>query len=346
MEEKSLTGLELFSPLKSQLATMKKEALDIKVENVLDKFNAKIAHDKRMEIVKIRTSAETIKKDGKKRILEEGKKWDSIYNEIEKECKESEAHLREQEEIVTKEEERQAQERAEKEAAKLQARINTLVKFPVVYNGTGYVYLSNTVDNLTLKIMPDDEFAIFVNKVESDYKAETLRIEQETTKAKEESDRLEAEKIRLQKIADDQAAEAKRLQDEKDAIEKAKEEALKAKNKARQDRLFAIGLTWNGRQYNYKMLNLESTVITGSSDEDFEHTVAEATKRVQEIKDKAEQDRVAEEKRLADEAAETERKRIAKEKADEEQAERDKQAEIERKKALAPDKDKLIEYAD
>ena len=65
-EQKSLTGLGLFNPLKSQLAGMKQEAMDIKVENVLDKFNAKRAHDKRMEIVKIRTSADKIKKDGKR----------------------------------------------------------------------------------------------------------------------------------------------------------------------------------------------------------------------------------------------------------------------------------------
>jgi hypothetical protein len=338
-EQKSLTGLELFNPLKSQLAGMKQEAMDIKVENVLDKFNAKRAHDKRMEIVKIRTSADNIKKDGKKRILEEGKKWDSVYNEIEKECKDSENHLREQEEIVTKEEERQAKEREEKAAIKLQSRIDTLLKYPMVYTGMGYVYTDLSIDSVSLNILEDEAFNAFVEKVSVKHTAETARIAEEQLKAKEESDRLEAENKRLQKIAEDQAAEATRLQAEKDAL-------AQAKNKARQDRLFVIGLTWSGKNYTYKSLSASPTIITEQSDDDFDVTVTDLSKEITAIKEQAEKDRIAEEKRIADEAAETERKRIAKEKADAEQAKVEKQAEIERKKSLAPDKDKLIEYAD
>ena len=338
-EQKSLTGLELFNPLKSQLAGMKQEAMDIKVENVLDKFNAKRAHDKRMEIVKIRTSADKIKKDGKKRILEEGKKWDAVYNEIEKECNDSENHLREQEEIVTKEEERQEQERAEKEALKLRSRIDTLLKYPMVYTGMGYVYTDLSIDSVSLNILEDEAFNAFVEKVSVKHTAETARIAEEQLKAKEESDRLEAENKRLQKIAEDQAAEATRLQAEKDAL-------AQAKNKARQDRLFVIGLTWSGKNYTYKSLSASPTIITEQSDDDFDATVTDLSKEITAIKEQAEKDRIAEEKRISDLAAETERQRIAKEKADEEQAEKDKRAEIERKKALAPDKDKLIEYAD
>ena len=338
-EQKSLTGLELFNPLKSQLAGMKQEAMDIKVENVLDKFNAKRAHDKRMEIVKIRTSADKIKKDGKKRILEEGKKWDAVYNEIEKECNDSENHLREQEEIVTKEEERQEQERAEKEALKLRSRIDTLLKYPMVYTGMGYVYTDLSIDSVSLNILEDEAFNAFVEKVSVKHTAETARIAEEQLKAKEESDRLEAENKRLQKIAEDQAAEATRLQAEKDAL-------AQAKNKARQDRLFVIGLIWSGKNYTYKSLSASPTIITEQSDDDFDATVTDLSKEITAIKEQAEKDRIAEEKRISDLAAETERQRIAKEKADEEQAEKDKRAEIERKKALAPDKDKLIEYAD
>ena len=338
-EQKSLTGLELFNPLKSQLAGMKQEAMDIKVENVLDKFNAKRAHDKRMEIVKIRTSADKIKKDGKKRILEEGKKWDAVYNEIEKECNDSENHLREQEEIVTKEEERQEQERAEKEALKLRSRIDTLLKYPMVYTGMGYVYTDLSIDSVSLNILEDEAFNAFVEKVSVKHTAETARIAEEQLKAKEESDRLEAENKRLQKIAEDQAAEATRLQAEKDAL-------AQAKNKARQDRLFVIGLTWSGKNYTYKSLSASPTIITEQSDDDFDATVTDLSEEITAIKEQAEKDRIAEEKRISDLAAETERQRIAKEKADEEQAEKDKRAEIERKKALAPDKDKLIEYAD
>jgi hypothetical protein len=318
---------------------MKQEAMDIKVENVLDKFNAKRAHDKRMEIVKIRTSADNIKKDGKKRILEEGKKWDSVYNEIEKECKDSENHLREQEEIVTKEEERQAKEREEKAAIKLQSRIDTLLKYPMVYTGMGYVYTDLSIDSVSLNILEDEAFNAFVEKVSVKHTAETARIAEEQLKAKEESDRLEAENKRLQKIAEDQAAEATRLQAEKDAL-------AQAKNKARQDRLFVIGLTWSGKNYTYKSLSASPTIITEQSDDDFDVTVTDLSKEITAIKEQAEKDRIAEEKRIADEAAETERKRIAKEKADAEQAKVEKQAEIERKKSLAPDKDKLIEYAD
>ena len=338
-EQKSLTGLELFNPLKSQLAGMKQEAMDIKVENVLDKFNAKRAHEKRMEIVKIRTSADNIKKDGKKRILEEGKKWDSVYNEIEKECKDSENHLREQEEIVTKEEERQAKEREEKAAIKLQSRIDTLLKYPMVYTGMGYVYTDLSIDSVSLNILEDEAFNAFVEKVSVKHTAETARIAEEQLKAKEESDRLEAENKRLQKIAEDQAAEATRLQAEKDAL-------AQAKNKARQDRLFAIGLTWNGREYAYRALVVSPKIVTDSSDDVFDESLGRCSAEVKRLKDEYEADLAAEQKRISDLAAETERKRIAKEKADEEQAERDKQAEIERKKALAPDKDKLIEYAD
>ncbi len=345
MEEKSLTGLELFNPLKSQLATMRQEAMDIKVENTLDKFNAKRAHDKRMEIVKIRTSADNIKKDGKKRILEEGKKWDSIYNEIEKECKESENHLREQEEIVTKEEERQQKEREEKEALKLQSRIDSLLKYPMVYTGTGYSYLTLSVDSLTLKVMDDDSFAKFIDEVDAAFVAESFRISEETRKAKEESDRLAAENLRLQKIADDQVAEAKRLQDEKDAIEKEKQKATEAKHKARQERLFANGLIWNGKNYAYNSVLVSTALITDFTDEQFEEAVSDVTKEIKSVKDKEEKDRIAEEKRIADLAIENENKRIAKEKADAEQAEKEKQAEIERKKALAPDKEKLLEFA-
>jgi Skp family chaperone for outer membrane proteins len=292
-----------------------------------------------MEIVKIRTSADNIKKDGKKRILEEGKKWDSVYNEIEKECKDSENHLREQEEIVTKEEERQQKEREEKEAQKLQARIDTLLKYPMVYTGTGYTYLSLAIENVSLHILDDEAFNAFVTLLDKDYTTETARIAEEQRKAKEESDRLEAENKRLQKIAGDQAAEAERLQKEKDTL-------AQAKNKARQDRLFAIGLTWNGREYAYRALVVSPKIVTDSSDDVFDESLGRCSAEVKRLKDEYEADLAAEQKRISDLAAETERKRIAKEKADEEQAERDKQAEIERKKALAPDKDKLIEYAD
>ena len=337
-ERKSLTGLELFNPLKSQLAGMKQEAMDIKVENVLDKFNAKRAHDKRMEIVKIRTSANNIKKDGKKCILEEGKKWDSVYNEIEKVCKDSENYLREQEEIVTKEEERQAKEREEKAALKLRSRIDTLLKYPMVYTGMGYVYTDLSIDSVSLNILEDEAFNAFVEKVSVKHTAETARIAEEQLKAKEESDRLEAENKRLQKIAEDQAAEATRLQAEKDAL-------AQAKNKARQDRLFAIGLTWKGTNYSYKKVVVTKESVVDSDDVTFDEMVDITADNIKSVKSQEETDRLAEQKRLADESAEKERQRIAKEKADAEQAEADKQAEIERKKALAPDKDKLLEYA-
>jgi colicin import membrane protein len=158
---------------------------------------------------------------------------------------------------------------------------------------------------------------------------------------------LKSVKIQLQNKLDLEAEiEAKRI---------AKEKAEQKKNE-RLNKMFTIGLKWDGEQFSFRDINFHWTDLICLSDPEFEKTFEEAKKRKEQIEneEKQENERLkkeaeAKEKQLAKERAkaESERKKIE-EAAKKEREEKERlQAEI-RAKAEAEEKarkeaaDKLI----
>jgi hypothetical protein len=177
-------------------------------------------------------------------------------------------------------------------------------------------YIDFIVPNLLNNKTTEKEFQDILSsakELKADYQKDQEEIRLENERLKKEAEK--AEKARL---AEEKKQETKRLEAEK----------KKEKEDYRQNKMFSLGLKWDGQSFVYKDINFNWTDLVCMSDEDFEKAVTGASER------KSALDKEAEDLRLKEEAeAEADRIRIAKEKEDA------------KKKALAPDKDKLIDLS-
>jgi chemotaxis protein histidine kinase CheA len=228
---------EGFSPLFEQAAKWKAQAASVRVTDVSQVREMKMAREIRLSIKETRVASEKLRKTMKERILREGKAIDGCHAVIEFICAPIEEDLMRQEKFAEeKEKERKAALRAEREEALR----------PFDSNVAGFYPLGDLAEAdwnallATVKGTYETKLAqARAAEEERLAKIEAERMEKERQAA--EKARLEAELAetkRLAKIEADKAAaaakEAKRIADEE--ARKLRLEKAEAEFKARQER--------------------------------------------------------------------------------------------------------------
>lgn len=99
-KSKELDIRNRFEGFASQISEWKSKISDLKVNSIEDTENMALAKEARLALVKVRTSAEKVKKSLKEDLLKEGRVIDTIYNFIADNIKPLEADLREKEEFA------------------------------------------------------------------------------------------------------------------------------------------------------------------------------------------------------------------------------------------------------
>jgi hypothetical protein len=230
-------------------------------------------------------------------------------------CKEIENHLQEQEDIVENEKARIKAEAEAKEAARIQARRDRLAAMGVGFNGQMWAFKDINLPDAMVRACNDEQFGMFVAKIQEAKDVEDARI-----KAEEEARKVEAE--RVAKIAAEQAAERQRIEDaeKKLVIERLAIQAEQMKIEREKQRLI-----------DEENKRLQEIADAQRREVEAKQRAEELEKARKEAAEKAIRD--AEEKRLKDEADRIEKERLAKIAAD-------------KKAARQPDKIKLLYYSD
>lgn len=115
------TELAKFSITEAAIAEMRANYLTIKVADHTDKTNATLARSRRLEVKALRVETEKIRVALKADSLKFGKAVDAKAKSIMKPLEEIEAHLQQQEDIVTKHAEREAEKERQRIAAEQEA---------------------------------------------------------------------------------------------------------------------------------------------------------------------------------------------------------------------------------
>ncbi len=208
------------------IAEMKSLYMGLKVLSLDDDEGFKAVHSARMIVKGKRIEVEKRRKELKADALEWGKKVDVRAKQIFSLLEPIENHLISEEEKITKEKERLKSEEEAKNRAKIEARINDLLKYGVVK------------PFMEVATMPDGEYDTLFAFAKTTHEAEQKRIADEKAS-------MEAERLALQKIREEEAArlEIQRKEQEierlrLDAIRKEQEEAtrkIEAEKKALED---------------------------------------------------------------------------------------------------------------
>jgi DNA repair exonuclease SbcCD ATPase subunit len=285
------------------IAKMEDLYMALKVSGLDDEEGFSAVHDGRMVVKGKRIEVEKKRKEYKADALTYGRKIDAEAKRIFGLLKPIEDHLQGQEDIITKEKERIKAEEEAKEKAKIENRVSELFALGV------------NVPFFDLAMLPDNEYAEKLQSAKMAYQAEQLRIAEEEKRLEEERIELErlrkkeesdwkAESDRLEKLAKEQAIEAKRLAKIQADID-AKEKALKEE----QDKLEADKKAEQAR----KDLEVISKRLAAEAKEKAEKDAIEKA------------DREAKELKVKEEAESAEKARLAE---------------------LAPDKERLLAFAE
>ena len=312
------TAIKQYNITDAAIAKYRQDYLSLTVQGVDDKEGYDLCHAARMEVKGKRVEVEKTRKKLKEDVLEYGRVVDKEAKRITALLEPIEEHLTVQEKIIDDEKARIKAEAEAKEAARIQARIDSLFSFGCSFNGMNYVLpfapTGYSVPSAIVKTCADEQFETICAEFQKLVDAENARIEKEKADKKAEEELLEkiraeqkAEFGRLAAIADEQAKKEAKIKEEQEKIERDKQRLIDeeaARKKKIQD----------------------------------EKDKAEAEKKRKEELEKAK--KAAAEKAVKD----AEEKRIKEEKAKADKAEKERIA-AEKKAARAPDKEKLFNYA-
>lgn len=215
-----------YAPFMIEVNTISQHIKDMDRENPTED-HAKSARQHRLSLVKIRTSAETKKKDDKELILIEGKLIDGLFNVVQNAAKLTESEYLE----IEKHQERIENERLET----LEAERKILLS---PYGEVSEFVNLKAMDAQTFEVYLSKEKMAFEAKQEADRLAEKKRIAEEKKaiadqKAKDKADALERDRIRKEneELKKQNEAREKEIAAERDRV---------AKENAERDRLAKI----------------------------------------------------------------------------------------------------------
>jgi len=217
--------LSKYPASKTLIDELKLKCVGLSISGIEDKEGYNKVHEVRMEIKNNRVAFTTAYKDSKKETKLFWDKVDEKVTAVNLELSSMEDPLYEMEKEIDTEKERIKQEKIRQEQEKLQSRINRLMAYK-----TQIVVES-------LRILKDDEFEAYFEKVKADFEIEQARIAEE--KAKEDA-RI-AEEKRLKDESDAKIAAEKAIEDARiAAIKKAEDEKKAEEQRIESDRLARI----------------------------------------------------------------------------------------------------------
>lgn len=271
VDQRAKNQVARFDIAREVIAAKKEEFKDLKIEGPDDKAGEKKVteawqwfRNKRLAVTK---KKDEIKAD----YLVITRAVDQEHNELKDLLAEGEKQHGDELDRIAKVREDAKLEAYRKAQAKLQQRVADLLENGMSFTGNYYT-IGETIsmDVVTLKDMPDDQFTALLGKVQAENK-KILDAQAETARLKKEADdAIEAQ--RLKNIEDKQAL------DKKNAELQEKLDKLKAATrKVRGQQLEAIGLTFNDDDFQFEYVTadhgtviVEGAKVDDSEDEDFE----------------------------------------------------------------------------
>lgn len=325
-------NLSIWSDLKAKAEALKLTAETLNVTNIEDTAGQKLARATRLSLREIRIAVEKRRKDMVEDMTKETARINSAARAVKEFIEPLEARLEEQEKFIERETARLENERRTARSNEIRPFLQSV---PTVDLGK--------ISEEEYQAMLADAKDLHALKLKREADAEAARL------AKEKAEADERERIRLENIKLKEEAEAR------DTAAKAEREAAAKRQrdieaKAEADRKAAADVLRKERE-------------AAAAKAEKERKAAEEARRAIERERQKEREAAAEKQRSADAAAAKERaarEKLEKEKADaaaaeerrkEVAAEAEKQrladeAEARRKAAAAPDREKLIAFAD
>ena len=309
-----------------RIAKMHEEYMPLVITDLKNEKQFDAVHQARMVVKKSRILIQNVSKKTRERAVQFQKDCIAEEKRLVGLIEPIEAHLESEEGKVEAEKARIKAEAEQKEAIRLQERIQGLVSLGCIFDGQNYIYGNLKAPIPLIKVADDEQFGKMFEQISEVAAADAKKKADEETARKAEAERIakvqaeqEAERKRLEEIA--------RKQEEENARIKAEQEA--AAQKIRDERA-AI------ESEKKRLADAEAARLKKIEDE---------KKKAEEAKTLAE--RIERERKEAAEKA----IRDAEEKANREAEEKAKREEAlriaaEKKAARAPDKVKLLALAD
>lgn len=238
-------ALAKYSPTDAAIAQMRSEYMPIRVSGVDDKAGAEKAHGARMVVKNHRVAIEKTRVSLKADALAFGRAVDSEAKRLTSMLEPIENHLREQEEIVTKEAERRRLAEEAERIEILRGRMVALadVRSPLIeadvarMSDAEFQSALNAANEAYFAAIEAERVAAEERRIESERLA-AERADLERQRAAQESERMERERVlaaeraaheaEVAKIREQQDAERRRIEAERAAIEAEKAAAARA----------------------------------------------------------------------------------------------------------------------
>lgn len=313
-----------FLPLFKEARSVLEKSRGITVTDASQKLEIKLARECRLELRRIRTTGDKLRRELKDESLRRGRAIDGFQNILLHLTAEEEERLDAQEKFVERQE---AQRKAELQLAREQA----LQPFGL---DTTFYRLGEMSDQSWSQLLENTQ-AAHEAKLATERKAQEDRIRLENERLKEEA-RIREENSRLQREAQEREAAARKEREETAAREKAQREAAESTLRAERAKAAkaieeAAEKARKERDAAIEANRLERIRVQAQADIDRQR----AKKAQEEAEAKAAAERAAREK-LEQEAAAAKQAEAQKARA---------AAEAARQAALAPDRDKLLAVA-
>jgi membrane protein involved in colicin uptake len=216
-----------FNVTEADIRECSEKYLPLVITDLSDKGQYEAVHAAKMDMVKRRTTVTGIGKELRAKALEyqrvviaEEKRLVELMGPIE-------AHLTAEEQKVKDEKERLKRVEAEKEAARIQARVDRVCAFGATFDGQQYTVAGISLPHALLKVANNDQFEMFLGNIQKNVEAEKARIAEEARLKKEEEERQEAERVRLEDENRKLRIEQERIKAEQDAVTAQKAEEAK-----------------------------------------------------------------------------------------------------------------------
>lgn len=194
IQDQIAAAVATYSPTDAALAALREECMPLRTNGVDDKRAFSLVVEKRREVKKLRVAVEKRRKELKAGVLEYGRGIDGAAKEITAKLEPIEAHLIEQEKLVTDEVARIEREAEEARQAKLRDRMQALA-------AVGHHALPMEVralDEDGYQLLLDTVTHAHEEKLRAEAKAKAER-EAEEARLREEREKLDAERAAIAK---------------------------------------------------------------------------------------------------------------------------------------------------
>lgn len=337
------------------IAGLKEKYLPLKLKDLNDKETYVLIKDARKECKSFRVLAKKVCEKGREDALATQKAWVAKEKDVTGRIGEVEDHLEKQEKDFEAEQEKQKAQRKRQQEEQLINRQAALNKMGVLYSDGNFILNEVSFEMALIKECDED---VWEEQILPKFRAEYEKVEAERIEADRKKLEQEEEFKRQQKALQDQKEELERREAdlkkaEEDRLQKENEDKERRENEARErqqdvvrnriNQLNALGLVYNVNEQTHLLrdVNIHYTEVSTMSTQEWDEMIIVITPRVEQIKEEAEEKRLAdieEQKRIAgEEAAKKERERI-----EEEQ----RLAEVKRKQAEEKKAQELLEASE